>query len=130
MEAKACKTHELVTAVVQFGAPTRTTIDDRTFGFCKLLVDRGTHTILGCHVVGERAVEIVQLAALCQRKNSLGCRSRHIPASSSGLRIVPSSRSEYGCEARPREQAFMQLGCFMAGSKKIFVRQTEGEQKS
>jgi pyruvate/2-oxoglutarate dehydrogenase complex dihydrolipoamide dehydrogenase (E3) component len=63
-EAKACEAHELVTAVVHFDATTRTVIDDRTFGFCKLLVDRGTHTILGCHVVGERAVEIVQLAAL------------------------------------------------------------------
>ena len=63
-EAKARETHDLVTAVVHFDATTRTIIDDRTFGFCKLLVDRATHTILGCHVVGERAVEIVQLAAL------------------------------------------------------------------
>ena len=27
-------------------------------------VDRGTHRILGCHVVGERAVEIIQVAAV------------------------------------------------------------------
>lgn len=63
-EAKARETHQLITAVVHFDATTRTIIDDRTAGFCKLLVDRQTRTILGCHVVGERAVEIVQLAAL------------------------------------------------------------------
>ena len=38
----------------------RPIIDGRTDGFCKLIVDRGTHQILGCHVVGERAVEIAQ----------------------------------------------------------------------
>jgi pyruvate/2-oxoglutarate dehydrogenase complex dihydrolipoamide dehydrogenase (E3) component len=63
-EAKARETRELVTAVVRFDTTTRTIIDDRTVGFCKLLVDRGTRTILGCHVVGERAVEIVQMAAV------------------------------------------------------------------
>ena len=39
-------------------------IEGRTFGFCKLVVDRGSCRILGCHVVGERAVEIAQLAAV------------------------------------------------------------------
>jgi dihydrolipoamide dehydrogenase len=63
-EAKARQTHNVVTAVVHFDTTTRTIIDDRTVGFCKLLVDRGTRMILGCHVVGERAVEIVQLAAM------------------------------------------------------------------
>ena len=43
---------------------TRTIIDGRTTGFCKLIADRGTCTILGCHVVGERAVEITQVAAM------------------------------------------------------------------
>ena len=31
---------------------------------CKLIVDRQTHTILGCHIVGERAVELAQVAAV------------------------------------------------------------------
>ena len=43
---------------------TRTIIDGRTFGFCKMLVDRATSKILGCHVVGERAVEIAQVASI------------------------------------------------------------------
>ena len=63
-EAKARETHEIVTAAVRFDSTTRTIIDGRTAGFCKLIVERPTHKILGCHVVGERAVEIVQVAAI------------------------------------------------------------------
>jgi dihydrolipoamide dehydrogenase len=63
-EASARATHEVLVAKVHFDETTRTTIDGRTFGFCKLVVDRRARTILGCHVVGERAVDIVQTAAI------------------------------------------------------------------
>jgi dihydrolipoamide dehydrogenase len=63
-EAKARETHDIVTGVVRFNSTTRTIIDGRTNGFCKLIVDSGTRQILGCHVVGERAVEITQVAAV------------------------------------------------------------------
>lgn len=63
-EAKAREKHELATATVHFKSTTRTIIDGHTFGFCKLVVDRATSRILGCHVVGERAVEITQVAAI------------------------------------------------------------------
>ncbi|MFL5354993.1 dihydrolipoyl dehydrogenase family protein [Archangium sp.] len=63
-EAKARETREVVVTVVRFDSTTRTIIDGRTTGFCKLIVDRATRTILGCHVVGERAVDIVQTAAI------------------------------------------------------------------
>lgn len=63
-EAKARETHDVVTTVATFDSTTRTIIDGRTFGFCKLITDRPTHKILGCHVVGERAVEITQVAAV------------------------------------------------------------------
>jgi pyruvate/2-oxoglutarate dehydrogenase complex dihydrolipoamide dehydrogenase (E3) component len=63
-EAKAREKHDVVTAIVRFDATTRTIIDGRTTGFCKLIVDRASYKILGCHVVGERAVEITQLAAI------------------------------------------------------------------
>jgi dihydrolipoamide dehydrogenase len=63
-EAKARETHDILTTVSRFDSTTRTIIDGRTFGFCKLLTDRETHKILGCHVVGERAVEITQVAAI------------------------------------------------------------------
>jgi len=63
-EKQARETHEIVTAVVHFDSTTRTIIDGRTFGFCKLIGDRKTYRILGCHIVGERAVEICQVAAI------------------------------------------------------------------
>ena len=50
--------------VVRFDETARTIIDGRTVGFCKLIGDRATRAILGCHVVGERAVEIVQVVAI------------------------------------------------------------------
>ena len=63
-EAKARETHDVVTTLVPFEAAVRPIIEGRTFGFCKLVADRGSGRILGCHVVGERAVEIAQLAAV------------------------------------------------------------------
>jgi pyruvate/2-oxoglutarate dehydrogenase complex dihydrolipoamide dehydrogenase (E3) component len=63
-EAKARETHDVLTAIVNFDSTMRTIIDGRKAGFCKLVVDRRTAKILGCHVVGERAVEIAQAAAL------------------------------------------------------------------
>jgi dihydrolipoamide dehydrogenase len=63
-EAKARETHDVLTTVVPFDSAVRSIIEGRTFGFCKVVVDRATCRILGCHVVGERAVEIVQLAAI------------------------------------------------------------------
>jgi RsiW-degrading membrane proteinase PrsW (M82 family) len=63
-EAKAREAHDVVVAVVRFNETTRTIIDGRTVGFCKLIADRATCAILGCHVVGERAVEIVQVASI------------------------------------------------------------------
>ncbi|MBL8059047.1 MAG: NAD(P)/FAD-dependent oxidoreductase [Anaerolineales bacterium] len=50
-------------ALVPFGDIDRAVIDDRAEGFCKLIVSRQSHAILGAHVVGEQAVEIVQIAA-------------------------------------------------------------------
>jgi pyruvate/2-oxoglutarate dehydrogenase complex dihydrolipoamide dehydrogenase (E3) component len=63
-EAKAREKHDVVTARVDFKSTTRTIIDGRTTGFCKLIAERTTRKILGCHVVGERAVELTQLAAV------------------------------------------------------------------
>jgi dihydrolipoamide dehydrogenase len=63
-EAKARATHDIVTSVVSFDSTTRPIIDGRTRGFCKLVVDRKTYRILGCHVVGEQAVEITEVAAI------------------------------------------------------------------
>jgi pyruvate/2-oxoglutarate dehydrogenase complex dihydrolipoamide dehydrogenase (E3) component len=63
-EEQAREAGDVVTVAVRFDTTTRTLIDGRTSGFCKLIADCATHRIVGCHVVGERAVEIVQAAAL------------------------------------------------------------------
>lgn len=63
-ESKARERHRIATTVVRFDSTTRTIIDGRKSGFCKLIVDCETSEILGCHVVGERAVEITQVAAI------------------------------------------------------------------
>jgi dihydrolipoamide dehydrogenase len=63
-EAKARKTHDVETTMIRFDSTTRTIIDGHKIGFCKLIVERDTHRILGCHVVGERAVEITQVAGI------------------------------------------------------------------
>jgi len=63
-EAKARETHDIVTSIVHFDVTTRTIIDGRTFGFCKLITDRKTCKVIGCHVIGERAVDIAEVAAI------------------------------------------------------------------
>jgi pyruvate/2-oxoglutarate dehydrogenase complex dihydrolipoamide dehydrogenase (E3) component len=63
-EAQARQDHDVEVVVVDFAENTRAVIDGRTTGFCKLIVDRATQGVLGCHIVGERAVEVTQLAAV------------------------------------------------------------------
>jgi pyruvate/2-oxoglutarate dehydrogenase complex dihydrolipoamide dehydrogenase (E3) component len=63
-EAEARAKHDIVVGMVRFTETARHIIDGRTVGFCKLIVDRGTRKILGCHVVGERAADIVQAVSI------------------------------------------------------------------
>jgi pyruvate/2-oxoglutarate dehydrogenase complex dihydrolipoamide dehydrogenase (E3) component len=63
-EAAAREVHDVEVVNVNYAQMTRAIIDGRTYGFCKLIVDRATHRILGCHLVGERAVDTVQIAAV------------------------------------------------------------------
>jgi dihydrolipoamide dehydrogenase len=64
-EAEARRAGLDVLAVrVDCAEATRAIIDGRTRGFCKLVIDRARAEPIGCHVVGERAVDICQTAAL------------------------------------------------------------------
>ncbi len=63
-ENEAREAHSVVVARALYAETTRPVIDGRTRGFCKLVADRDTRRILGCHVVGERAVEVAQMAAI------------------------------------------------------------------
>ncbi len=80
-ETKAREKHDVATAIVYFDSTTRTIIDGRTAGFCKLIVDRASYKILGCHVVGERAVEIAQIAAIAIAASMRVDELAHVPLS-------------------------------------------------
>jgi pyruvate/2-oxoglutarate dehydrogenase complex dihydrolipoamide dehydrogenase (E3) component len=62
-EEQARERHDCVIAVVPYADMDRAVIDGRTVGFCKLIVDRATGLVVGAHVVGELALEVVQLVA-------------------------------------------------------------------
>jgi pyruvate/2-oxoglutarate dehydrogenase complex dihydrolipoamide dehydrogenase (E3) component len=62
-EAGAVAQDDAAIAVVPYADLDRAVIDGRTEGFCKLIVSRRDHRILGAHVAGEQALEVVQIAA-------------------------------------------------------------------
>jgi pyruvate/2-oxoglutarate dehydrogenase complex dihydrolipoamide dehydrogenase (E3) component len=62
-EAQANERGSTAVAVVPYEDMDRAVIDGLHTGFCKLIVDRETHRLLGAHVVGEQAVELVQIIA-------------------------------------------------------------------
>ena len=58
---------DYVVAVVPYAELDRGVVDGHTEGFCKLIVDRPSRRILGAHIVGEQAVEVVQIVATAMR---------------------------------------------------------------
>ncbi len=62
-EAQAKLSGDCVTAVVAYKELDRAVIDGHTAGLCKLIVSPQTHRLLGAHVVGEQALEIIHLVA-------------------------------------------------------------------
>jgi pyruvate/2-oxoglutarate dehydrogenase complex dihydrolipoamide dehydrogenase (E3) component len=53
----------VVVGQVAYADLDRAVIDRQTDGFVKLVVDAETHLVIGAHVIGEQAVEVVQIAA-------------------------------------------------------------------
>jgi pyruvate/2-oxoglutarate dehydrogenase complex dihydrolipoamide dehydrogenase (E3) component len=62
-EAQAQAAGDYLVAQVEYRELDRAVIDGRTDGLCKLIVSPENHRILGAHVVGEQALEIVHMAA-------------------------------------------------------------------
>ena len=62
-ETQAAALGPYAVATVPYADLDRAVIDGRIEGFCKLIVTSGEGRILGAHVVGEQAVEVVQIAA-------------------------------------------------------------------
>lgn len=64
-EASArASTQHVHCTTLEFARCTRPIIDGQTFGFCKLVIDADTAAVIGCHVVGDRAVDIVQVLSV------------------------------------------------------------------
>jgi dihydrolipoamide dehydrogenase len=63
-EAQARAAFAVIVGRVDYACVTRPLIDGRGEGFCKLIVNAADGQILGCHLVGERAVDVVQIAAV------------------------------------------------------------------
>ncbi len=55
--------HDIAVAEVPYADLDRPVIDGRTEGLCKLVANRSEGTLLGAHVVGEQALEIVHMVA-------------------------------------------------------------------
>ena len=64
-EAQAARQHDVVVGIARYDDLLRPVADGRPDGFCKLIADRRTHTILGAHVLGEYSAETVQTVAAC-----------------------------------------------------------------
>lgn len=62
-EARARAQEDAIVVNVPYREMDRAVIDDRIEGLCKLIVSRATHRLLGAQVVGEQAVEIIQVVA-------------------------------------------------------------------
>lgn len=63
-EEEARRDREIHCTVLDYRDCTRPIIDGQTFGFCKMVVDVATSELLGCHIVGDRAVDIVQVVTV------------------------------------------------------------------
>lgn len=62
-EKQAREKYDVVTATVAYEDTDRAVIDARPEGFCKLIADRASQQIIGAHVVGEQAMEVVHVVA-------------------------------------------------------------------
>lgn len=61
---------DCLATVVPYADLDRAVIDGRPEGFCKLVVSRETRQVLGAHVVGEQALEVVQIVAAAMAAGS------------------------------------------------------------
>jgi pyruvate/2-oxoglutarate dehydrogenase complex dihydrolipoamide dehydrogenase (E3) component len=62
-EDQAARDHDVAVGIARYDDLLRPVADGHPEGFCKLIVDRRSHLILGAHVLGEYSAEIVQVVA-------------------------------------------------------------------
>ena len=68
-EPQAARDHDICVGLARYDELVRPVADGHADGFCKLIVDRSTHRVLGAHVLGEYSAETVQV-----RGHGHGCR--------------------------------------------------------
>ena len=66
-EDEARREQDCAVAVVPYADLDRGIIDGHPAGSCKLIVSRETRRVLGAHILGEQAVEVVQVVATAMR---------------------------------------------------------------
>ena len=66
-EEEARREQDCAVAVVPYADLDRGIIDGHPAGSCKLIVSRETRRVLGAHILGEQAVEVVQVVATAMR---------------------------------------------------------------
>jgi len=62
-ESQAARDHDIAVGVASYDDLLRPVADGHPDGFCKLIADRPSRTILGAHVLGEYSAETVQVVA-------------------------------------------------------------------
>jgi pyruvate/2-oxoglutarate dehydrogenase complex dihydrolipoamide dehydrogenase (E3) component len=113
-EVQAAQHHDVIVGVAHYDDLLRPVADGRPDGFCKLIADRQSHTILGAHVLGEYSAETVQTVAACMAAHMT---SSKWPNSSSPFRPSPRrsawplrrSAGPWGSGASPRSGAISDL---------------------
>ncbi len=115
-ETAARKTGDPIVVTQRFDSLPRPIIDGRPTGFCKLIVDREAHTVVGCHIVGERAGELAQLAAIAMASGMTIEQLALVPfsvptyANALGRAAINAARELEGPTARPKEDRLLEAG--------------------
>ena len=68
-EAEARARYDCEVAVIRYDNLLRAVADDRSEGFCKLIVDSNRRHVLGAHVLGEYSAEVIQTVATCMAQD-------------------------------------------------------------
>jgi pyruvate/2-oxoglutarate dehydrogenase complex dihydrolipoamide dehydrogenase (E3) component len=63
--------HDVIAGLVPFGRIEKAELIGETAGFIKYVADRDTHRLLGCHVVGYQAADLVYDAVVVMRREGL-----------------------------------------------------------
>jgi len=63
--------HDVIAGLVPFERVEKAELTGETTGFIKYVAERGTHRLLGCHVVGHQAADLVYDAVVVMRAHGL-----------------------------------------------------------